>query len=501
MGAKHQPEPVPAEPRQPLRGWLKTLAVGAAAAGVYAANVETVPLTGCKQLLLKWPGTASASDSSESLPASARLLKFRLPSKCQQLEQLEMQGLQIMQLLYQRSAAGANLLAQHSPDLRERLTGLTSKVELQHQTWNVKQQGAFFTNYRECAWHKLWGGPHKKRFVVNMSAGFLLSGSSLSSFIWAMSHEMSHGIAKHTNEKESWRRLITVSIFARLAVSSMLSWGCVPYLIISFLLSRIANSVLVDAFLSRHLELEADVLGAALSTAAGCCSDDVISMMASMQAPDAEDIEFQQVMTQVQQLLVQRLQMSMPGSQLPRQVKDTGDVLHLLQAWAKQQSAVSDAVRQEQLWRILACWQIVAWQYAIDRHLTTRPLASHPYWLDRVSSVIRNPLWTGKVWRGVVPFIKSQHACATHLLQTSMGQEQLTAYHATWATLTAAQSAQIAQIVDTSTPEQNPVGLDEKLELYQAMRGVSGRISCSKLEGSTHSFLTLSLSVPHGVMQ
>ncbi len=54
-----------------------------------------------------------------------------------------------------------------------------------------------------------------------MTSGLLFQHETPQALQWAMAHEIGHGIAKHLDEKDSWRMLITGSVFGRPALGAM----------------------------------------------------------------------------------------------------------------------------------------------------------------------------------------------------------------------------------------------------------------------------------------
>lgn len=91
-----------------------------------------------------------------------------------------------------------------------------------------------------------------------------------------MAPEAAHGIAKHLVENNSWGLVSTAAIFSRLALSSI---ALVPAMAPGCVLSTLTKEIVIESWLSQQLEHEADVIGSAISRAAGCSPEDIIYAM------------------------------------------------------------------------------------------------------------------------------------------------------------------------------------------------------------------------------
>jgi len=261
-----------------LPAWLANLAVGGVAAAIVTANLEEVPLTGRMQLRLdcfqprpREPGVLPRHVKSHPACQNAASL-----SSCRQHQPLSEQASDVMFETYKDVVRGAELLALQHPSLSSRLSTLPKTAELQYDADQL-QSVASFSNGATWAWYRFWSRlTAKRQFIISMSAGSLLQHSSHNSLIWSMAHEAGHGIAKHLVEIDSWGLVSTVAIFSRLALSSI---ALLPAMALGCVLSTLTKKIVIDSWLCQQLEHEADVIGTAISRAAGCTPEDVMYAM------------------------------------------------------------------------------------------------------------------------------------------------------------------------------------------------------------------------------
>ena len=76
-------------------------------------------------------------------------------------------------------------------------------------------------------------------------------------------------------KRDSWTLVATCAIFARLALSSI---ALLPAIALGCVLLTITRNVVIETWLSRQQEHEADIIGAAIAKA-GCSSQDILYAM------------------------------------------------------------------------------------------------------------------------------------------------------------------------------------------------------------------------------
>ena len=59
--------------------------------------------------------------------------------------------------------------------------------------------------------------------VIQIFAGQLLLEPSFDSLCWTMGHELGHGIARHVEEQQSWRDLISCTVVVRLVIGRLIA--------------------------------------------------------------------------------------------------------------------------------------------------------------------------------------------------------------------------------------------------------------------------------------
>ena len=108
----------------------------------------------------------------------------------------------------------------------------------------------------------------------------LLHHNSHNSLAYVMAHEFGHGIGRYLSESDSWALVSTCAIFSRLALSSI---APLPAIALGGVLSTISRKVVLDGWLTQRQEHEADVIGEAISKAAGCSSEDILYALSCSQ--------------------------------------------------------------------------------------------------------------------------------------------------------------------------------------------------------------------------
>jgi len=387
--SKEVSEHIPDRSEPFLPGWLASLATFGVAAGVYATNTEQVPLTGRKQLLFNWSQPTSTAHISSSLPREA--IKV---NPYQHKNELFETGSVLMQSLYQQAALGTETLALKHPDLQRRLSALPSTVQLCHKM-AVLQPNASFSGGRTHTWHKLWTTRRGEEiFKMSMTSGMLLQQETPQALQWVMAHEMGHGIAKHQNEDDSWRMLITGSVFGRLALGAM-PLGVLPAVAAGDIVSRLACWMFVDIHLHQQQGYEADVLGAAISKAAGCRTDDIVTAMARMHIDEllrAGDIFVTSGCASIQEKALPDLKRLLPNIHLPDTIADSSGLATFVDSIKEDLQSASDKVCVEACTHLNLLWMTVGFRLGLFRHPLSTMIGSHPHWLHRIANITQSSM-------------------------------------------------------------------------------------------------------------
>ena len=112
---------------------------------------------------------------------------------------------------------------------------------------------------------------------VGYAAGAMLCSQTNEELVNIMACEMGHSLAYHEAERKSWRLLLNTVIIGSLAASS--SIGLLPLAAAAVGIDAVVNKVIVGIWLHRRQQYKADAMGAAISMAAGCSADRIISYM------------------------------------------------------------------------------------------------------------------------------------------------------------------------------------------------------------------------------
>ncbi|KAL3158282.1 hypothetical protein ABBQ38_010527 [Trebouxia sp. C0009 RCD-2024] len=294
-----------------------------------------------------------------------------------------------MVALFDEAAVGTHMLAHQHPDLRARLSSLPETAIL---TYYLEQLGSS-VSYSEgpsCAWYDFWSiHKAKRQFKVMLSAGFLLEHRSINSLVWVMGHEFAHGIAKHATERDSWALVATGAIFSRLALSSI---PLLPAVALGCALSTVTRHVVIGRWLIQRQEHEADVIGTAIATAAGCSTKDILHALILTCGGLKAEAEAERMLTEYgipahQQQVLASLRKLMPHGLLPETVDDSLDI-RLIKATINTELSTASVetlklARQHLLELHLDMAQ--SWLYLRDPF---KPwVSTHPYWLDRIAHV------------------------------------------------------------------------------------------------------------------
>ena len=229
----------------------------------------------------------------------------------------------------------------------------------------------------------------KEMFRVTMSAGTLLRQKSARSLQWVMAHEVAHGLARHQEEEASQMKLIAATTFGRLMLSGM---GWMPAIAATFFISRVMKKLFVDGSLSQEQEHEADIIGAAISKAAGCSKEDIVEATARFYVDDllkAEDM-WMTGGQRTQQIVLHSLQGLLPHHQMPDQVEDSADLDTLWDTIKGDDTLAHEEKRDAVLHKLFVLWLGVVMQQWLVRDMKEHWPNSHPHWLDRVEVITNN---------------------------------------------------------------------------------------------------------------
>ena len=371
-------------------------------AAIVTANLEEVPLTGRMQLQLdcfrpkpREPGFLSNHMTLAPIFQHADSL-----TSYKQQWPLSQQPADAMLKPYRDVAWGVQLLALQHPSLSSRLSMLPKTAEVRYLADDF-QKFASFSDGAAWPWYRFWSLlTAKRKFIITMSAGSLVMHSSHNSLVWGMAHEAGHGIAKHLVEKNSWGLVSTVAIFSWLALSSI---APLPAMALGCVLSTLTKKIVIESWLSQQLEHEADVIGTAISRAAGCTPEDVVYAMSCWF--DVHQNRFELILLSNCRICVkQRAAMAalnsyMPKAQLPLPGiggLDSRDMQRIMASIDKELCLASENVKR------LAHGQVKVLLLSIaESSYTKNPLEpwsqSHPHNMDRIAHVQSSSYFTEAV--------------------------------------------------------------------------------------------------------
>ena len=112
---------------------------------------------------------------------------------------------------------------------------------------------------------------------AGFAAGAMLLTQTNEELFRIMAFEIAYIYAYHEAERKSWRLLLNTVIIGSLAASS--SMGLLPFAAAVVGIDAVVNKVVVGIWLHRRQQYKADAMGAAISMAAGCSADRIISYM------------------------------------------------------------------------------------------------------------------------------------------------------------------------------------------------------------------------------
>ncbi len=223
------------------------------------------------------------------------------------------------------------------------------------------------------------------------AAGAMLCTQTNEELVNIMACEMGHSVAYHEAERKSWRLLLNTVIIGSLAASS--SIGLLPLAAAAVGIDAVVNKVIVGIWLHRRQQYKADAMGAAISMAAGCSADSIISYMQRTHLAEAYDKIIHLLATDAVGApgLAARsssLRQLVPKSGLPEKPPVT---LQELQAWicisASEAKRLSPEAKTKFTAEVKAIEHVLVGLLHTMRDPVRRWVDPYPDWLDRIAYV------------------------------------------------------------------------------------------------------------------
>ena len=159
-------------------------------------------------------------------------------------------------------------------------------VVTSNMSW--QPQHVFSTGSQEGSFPCAFGiGKPAAGLQVDLKAGTMLSTQTVEQLVNTIACKVGHSYAYHEAERKSWRLLLNTIIIGSLAIGS--SIGLLPLAAAAVGIDAVVNKVLVGIWLHRRQQYQADAMGAAISMAAGCSLDSIISYMQRAHLSEALD--------------------------------------------------------------------------------------------------------------------------------------------------------------------------------------------------------------------
>ena len=149
-----------------------------------------------------------------------------------------------------------------------------------------------------------------------------------------------------------------------------------------------AKHILVDTWLRRQQTYDADVIAAAISTAAGCRPDEVLSSMQRAHVAAVEQSDMQQQANAAISTELQTLSSLLPNLVLPTAtLTDSKDLQLLKDSASKQLTSASAQTYEESNKHMQRLEDLVARKLIAVRSPLQGLFGREPHWLDRVAHV------------------------------------------------------------------------------------------------------------------
>lgn len=275
--------------------------------------------------------------------------------------------------LYQHAAVAIEALSWSDPHLQTQLATVSDTIQLDHFVISLQPEASLR------AWYDS-KGPH---ITISMLAGLLLQQQSHSSLLWVTAHELDHGIAQHTVERISWLNVHSSTIWsmpamARLGPLRSIAAGIIPMCIV--------RKAFLKLWLSQQHEHEADIIGAAISKAAACSTNDVVCALARLHTSNLiEEVALRQNQGQdwaPQELALHKLQHLMPGISLCARFDDSWRMQQVITTVCNQLSSAMWHVQLKACMQVLSLWTgVTRWLVYVymPRVTVTSCCSSHPH--------------------------------------------------------------------------------------------------------------------------
>ena len=376
---------------------LLCLAFCAAALHIAVSHTAKVPLTGRRQLILSpFASRPFPPKNQSSLPTQLTLGHQGDVGVCEPNSKLKDQALQLLVDLYSSVFRGTASLAAHHDDLQQRLLTLPHKLSLTHDMTSRKLESSACLNVSmtlsrlpRAYWPRESEGsdedimtlhrPGQHDFQLLMTAGMLLQTAFCGSLVFVMAHEVAHGIANHTAEKLSWACLIFCTV---LSIVVQMRVGVLQTLFGTAILSWIIHHFVVNMWLSRSHEYEADAIAAAITQAAGYTMEDVVAKLACETLPSK----------------FRSFQSPFGCPKAAAEVDDCNSLQLFDNAVRAELSNLPLIVRGVARVQVIILWLDVLWQLTWS---CNNPffvwLSTHPHWLDRIANVQRSTIFRAEL--------------------------------------------------------------------------------------------------------
>ena len=226
---------------------------------------------------------------------------------------------------------------------------------------------------------------------VGLTAGTMLFAQTDKELVNIMPGQVGHNYAYHEAESKSWRLLLNTVIIGSLVVSS--SMGLLPLAAAAVGIDAVVNKVIVGILLHRRQQYQADAMGVAISMAAGCSADSIISYMQRAHLAEVSDrtVDLQTTSDAFSQTFRARsasLRQLVPKSDLPE-----GRPFNLqeLQAWscisASEAKTLSPEAKTKFDAEVQALENMLLCFSRCIRDPIQRWVDPYPDWLDRIAYV------------------------------------------------------------------------------------------------------------------
>jgi len=224
----------------------------------------------------------------------------------------------------------------------------------------------------------------------------MLAAQTNEELVNSMACEMGHSLAYHEAERKSWRLLLNTVIIVSLAAGSSL--GLLPLAAAAVGIDAVVNRVIVGIWLHRRQQYQADAMGAAISMAAGCSADSIISYMQRAHLAEVSDrsVDLQTTSVAFSQTFRARsasLRQLVPKSDLP-----AGRPFNLeeLQAWicisASEAKRLSPEAKTKFDAEVKAIERMLVGLWHCVRDPVQRWVDPYPDWLNRIAYLQSLPI-------------------------------------------------------------------------------------------------------------